>query len=464
MRWFAAEIADVVGGVVSQGEPSTVVTWVTQDSREIAEHPDRASSLFVPLLAERDGHDFVVTSGAAVTLSSRAAADLGDIDSPLVVIEVDDTARALTELGAAARARLDGQIVVGITGSVGKTTTKDLLASIFAADRPTHASVRSFNNEIGVPLTILRAPDATEALVLEMGARGIGHIAYLCSIGRPTIGIVTTVGLAHTSEFGSVEGVAQAKGELVESLPPAVDGGIAVLNADNPLVAAMASRTSARVVTFGTGPVAPGDHVSARDITLDDELVPSFRIESPWGSADVVLGARGIHLVDNALGAAAAALASGVPMEAVIIGLATPVISPMRMSLVRTDRGTRILDDSYNANPMSAEAALRSLAALPVTEGSGGRRIAVLGEMAELGEISAAEHARIAKVAADLGIYLISVGASDYDADAQASDIPEALRLLAAPSLGAPIGPDDALLVKGSRVAGLERLVALLLA
>jgi UDP-N-acetylmuramoyl-tripeptide--D-alanyl-D-alanine ligase len=460
MRWIAAEIAEVVGGAVTQGDPATVVTWVTQDSREIAGHLEQASSLFVPLLAERDGHDFVAASGAAVTLSSRSAADLGDTAPSLVVIEVDDTARALTELGSAGRSRLDGRVVIGITGSVGKTTTKDLLASIFAGDRPTHASHRSFNNEIGVPLTVLGADDNTEALILEMGARGIGHIAHLCSVGRPTVGIVTTVGSAHTSEFGSVEGVAEAKGELVESLPSAADGGVAVLNADNALVAAMASRTAARVVTFG----AAGD-VFASGVALDDELVPSFRLESPWGSADIVLGARGIHLVDNALAAAAAALASGVPMEAVVAGLATPVISPMRMSLLRTDLGTRILDDSYNANPMSTEAALRSLAALPISDSGeiSGRRLAVLGEMAELGDISASEHARIRQVAADLGIYLISVGAPDYGADAEASDIAGAIRLLAVPSQGAPIGPDDALLVKGSRIAGLERLVALLL-
>jgi len=465
MRWFAAEIADVVGGVVSQGDPSTVVTWVTQDSREIAEHLDRASSLFVPLLAERDGHDFVASSGAAVTFSSRAADDLGNTDSALVVIEVDDTARALTELGSAARTRLDGQIVVGITGSVGKTTTKDLLASIFSADRPTHASHRSFNNEIGVPLTILGAPDDTEALVLEMGARGIGHIAHLCSVGRPNIGIVTTVGSAHTSEFGSVEGVAEAKGELVESLPSAVDGGIAVLNADNPLVAAMASRTDARVVTFGTGPAA-GDHVSARNIRLDDELVPSFELQSPWGGGAITLGARGIHLVDNAAAAAAAALASGVPFDAVATGLASPVLSPMRMALHRSASGASILDDSYNANPMSMAAALRSLAALPAA-----RRVAVLGEMAELGATSETEHQRIGTLADELGIDLIAVGASDYlpvgdaereTATALASGIPEALRLLVSMRSDPPLGERDAVLVKGSRVAGLERLAQLL--
>jgi len=463
MRWVAAEIADIVGGRLAQGDPATVIDTVTQDSREIADLAD-TPALFVPIVADRDGHDFVGASGAAAALSSRPVADLVGVPADMAVIEVDDTALALSELGSAGRARLRGRPVIGITGSVGKTTTKDFLAAILGADRPTHASHRSFNNEIGVPLTVLQAPDDTEALVLEMGARGIGHIASLCAVGRPTVGIVTVVGAAHTSEFGSVEAIAEAKGELIEALPSAADGGVAVLAAAHPLVMGMAERTSATVVTFG-----PGGDVTAESVTLDDELVPRFTLVSPQGRADVVLGARGTHLVDNALAAAAAALSIGVPMAAVVAGLAEPVLSPMRMALVRTARGTRILDDTYNANPLSVEAALRSLAAMPVV--AGGRRVAVLGEMAELGDVSAAEHARMGTVAADLGIHVIAVSAPDYlaalDADRPAdlaAGIPEALRLLADPPVGAPIGPDDAVLVKGSRVAGLERLVALLAA
>lgn len=476
MRWIAAEIADLVDGEVAQGDPSTPIDMVTQDSREIATAADRAA-LFVPVVAERDGHDFIASAGeagAVATLSSRPAADLRSVPADMVVIEVDDTASALSELGSAGRSRLDGRPVVGITGSVGKTTTKDLLAAILSADRATHASHRSFNNELGVPLTILNAPEPTEALVLEMGARGVGHIASLCAVGRPTVGIVTAVGAAHTSEFGSVEAVARAKGELIESLPSAAAGGVAVLNAAQPLVMAMAARTTARVVTFGEASGGDGADVGAdvraEDVTLDDELTPSFTLVAPEGRAEVVLGARGVHLVGNALAAAAAALAIGVPIETVASALAEPVLSPMRMSLVRSPRGTRVIDDSYNANPLSVEAALRSLAALPV--GPGGRRLAVLGEMAELGEISAAEHARLGRLAAGLGIHVIAVGAPDYLAELDPAsagsganltgNIAEALRLLADPPTDAPIGPDDAVLVKGSRVAGLERLVELL--
>lgn len=464
MRWVAAEIAEVVGGEVTRGDPHAVVDAVTQDSREI---DPAVPTLLVPLVADRDGHDFVAGSGATVALSARPAPHLGvgrALEPDMTVIEVDDTAIALRELGSAGRMRLDGRPVVGITGSVGKTTTKDLLAAVLAADRPTHASHRSFNNEIGVPLTVLNAPGDTEALVLEMGARGIGHIRSLCAVGRPTVGIVTAVGAAHTSEFGSVAAVARAKAELVESLPAAADGGVAVLNAAQPRVMGMTEYTTARVLTFGSG----GD-VTADDLTLDDELVPTFELRTPWGSAAVTLGARGVHSVDNALAAAAAALAVDVPLETVASALAAPVLSPMRMALVRSARGTRIIDDTYNANPMSIEAALRSLAALPV--GATGRRIAVLGEMAELGDVSAAEHARMGRVAAELGIAVIAVDAPDYLAEIDdANDglaglvpgIPEALRLLADPPDGEPIGADDAVLVKGSRVAGLERLVDLL--
>ena len=468
MRWSAATIAEATRGRMVRGDPATVIEHVSQDSRDIGDTP----TLFVPLVAERDGHDFVAASGAAVSFTSKPESELGAVPDSMVFIEVDDTGRALGDLGAAGRARLDGRPVIGITGSVGKTTTKDLLSSVLAVDRPTHASHRSFNNEIGVPLTILNAPDATEALVLEMGARGVGHIARLCRIGRPTIGVVTTVGVAHTSEFGSVEAVAAAKGELVAALPAAADGGVAVLNAANPLVAAMAERTAARVVMFGSVDGSDAERVggvvavSAESVSLGDDLVPRFRLVSEWGSIDVELGARGLHLVDNALAAAAAALAAGVDLAAVAEGLASPVLSPMRMALSRTPSGTAILDDSYNANPMSTEAALRSLAALPAT-----RRVAVLGVMAELGDVSADEHARIGQLAAALGIEVVAVDAPDYlgrlDADrvaaALAADITEALQLLVTPPAGMPIGPNDAVLVKGSRVAGLERLTELLL-
>lgn len=441
MRWVASEIAAAVGGIV-EGDPSVTVDRATQDSREIDAD---GQWLFVPLVAERDGHDFVssaVGAGARIVLASRPV-EVG----PATVVRVDDTAEALIALGRASRTRLFRGDVIGITGSVGKTTTKDLAIGVFSQWGQVQASVRSFNNEIGLPLTLINA-DETRAdyVILEMGARGTGHIRMLCEIGQPTIGIVTTVGSAHTSEFGSVEGVAAGKGELIEALPAT---GLAVLNADVPLVAAMASRTDARIVTFG----AAGD-VRAENVELSDELIPRFRLVSDWGAVDVELGARGIHLVENALAAAAAALPSGLPLEAIALGLARPVLSPMRMDLKRTASGARLLDDTYNANPMSVAAALRSLAALPAR-----RRLAVLGLMAELGDESEAAHGEMADLAASLGIDVIAVAAAEYGPGvAHVEDHEEA-----ATHLG-PLDADDAVLVKGSRVAALERLVAALVA
>ena len=439
MRWVASDIAAAVDGTI-EGDRGATIDRATQDSREI----DPAGEwLFVPLVADRDGHDFVsaaVGAGARIVLAAKPV-DAGEA----TVVRVADPGEALIRLGTAARRRLARAQVVGITGSVGKTTTKDLALAVFSQWGGVQASVRSFNNEIGLPLTLINAAEAgADYVILEMGARGIGHIRMLCEIGQPTIGIVTTVGSAHTSEFGSIEAVADGKGELIESLPAS---GLAVLNADVPLVAAMAERTSARVVTFG----AAGD-VRAESVELSDELIPRFRLVSDWGPVDVELGARGIHLVDNALAVAAAALPTGIPPEAIAEGLSAPVLSPMRMDLTRTPTGARILDDTYNANPMSVAAALRSLAALPAD-----RRIAVLGVMAELGDESAAEHERMARLAESLGIDVIAVASPEYGPAAQHVDDHDA----AVDRLGA-LGPGDALLVKGSRVAALERLVAAL--
>jgi len=439
MRWTRDQLAAAVNGVATG--PDITIEWVTQDSREVA---DNAGSLFIPLIAERDGHDFIgsaIAAGAVATFAARS------VDTDGLVIRVDDTAAALTALGVDARRRLEGADVIGITGSVGKTTTKDLLAAVLRTSRRTHANARSFNNEIGVPLTLAQAPEDAEAVVIEMGARGVGHIAELCAVARPTVGIVTTVGSAHTSEFGSIETVADGKGELIEALPREADGGVAVLNADVPLVAAMAGRTDASVVTFGQG----GD-VRATNIVLDDELVPSFTVESPWGSAPARLGARGIHLVDNALAALAAALPLGVSLLDAVAALAAPVLSPMRMALRTTESGARVLDDTYNANPMSMAAALRSLAHIPAT-----RRVAVLGVLAELGDESASEHRRMASLAADLGIRVVAFDAPEYGDGIDHVDTIET----ALDAVG-PLGASDALLAKGSRVAGLERLVDLL--
>lgn len=392
----------------------------------------RGGELFVALRGARDGHDFVgaaVQAGAAACLVARA-------DGGGTCVVVADTLTALAQLATDARTRLPAR-VIGVTGSVGKTSTKDLLAAALGRRWRVSASLKSFNNELGVPLTILATPDDAEALVVEMGARGRGHIASLCAVARPSVGVVTTVGLSHAAFFGTIDDVARAKGELVEALPAA---GTAVLNAEVPLVAAMASRTEARVLLFG---VATGD-VRAERVALDDDLRASFVLRSPWGDAPVALDVRGRHQVANALAAAAAALACDTPIGDVAAGLGDARLSPWRMQLERSPSGATILNDTYNANPLSLSAALHALAELP-----GQRRTAILGAMAELGAVGPAEHARMGALAAELGIRVIAVAAPDYGAELVRSP-DEALSVLG------PVAEGDVVLVKGSRAAGLE--------
>jgi UDP-N-acetylmuramoyl-tripeptide--D-alanyl-D-alanine ligase len=273
-----------------------------------------------------------------------------------------------------------------------------------------------------------------------MGSRGTGHITHLCGLARPTIGVVTNVGLAHTSRFGSIEAVARAKGELPAALP---DGGTAVLNADDERVVAMKVSTSASLLTYGVG---AGD-VRATGVSLDGELRPSFRLLTPWGDVDVLIAARGAHQVANALAAAAAALTLDVGIDEVAAGLAEAELSPWRMEVSHTPAGAIVVNDAYNANPQSTEAALRALARVDAR-----RRIAVLGPMLELGDVSVREHRRMGELARALGIdVIVSVAAPDYGGD-DVVDV-EAARV----RLG-ELGPGDAVLVKASRAAGLERL------
>jgi UDP-N-acetylmuramoyl-tripeptide--D-alanyl-D-alanine ligase len=427
------EIAKATGGVLCG--PDVKVSGAAIDSRRVVD-----GQLFVPVVAARDGHGFVagaVAAGARAYLTSRGPVD--DVDA--TAVEVGDTVVALGEVGRLARTRLPER-VVAITGSVGKTSVKDLLAVALAARWRTSASVGSFNNELGVPLTLVNAAGDTEALVVEMGARGVGHIAQLCALAAPTVGVVTRVAAVHTETFGALEEVALAKGELVEALP---DGGYAVLNAGDPLVAGMASRTSAETVTFGDG----GD-VRAESVTLDDELRPSFRLVSPWGNAPIALEVRGEHMVDNALAAASAALVCAVPVAGVADALGTAVLSRWRMDLVRLPSGALVVNDAYNANPTSMAAALRALTRLPAR-----RRVAVLGLMAELGPSSEAEHRAVGMAARELGVEVIGIGVSAYGGTTvgNVDEVPAAL---------GPLGDGDAVLLKGSRVAGLERLMELL--
>lgn len=431
MRFTSDDIAAAVAGTPSG--PPAIVSGAAIDSRAIG-----GGELFVPIVAERDGHDFIpaaLRSGAAAYLTAQDPAEG-------TAIRVDDTAAALASLGGVARDRLP-DAVIGITGSVGKTSVKDLLATTLSTTFATTASEKSFNNELGVPLTLLNAPDDTEVLVVEMGSRGVGHIRELCQIARPTAAIVTAVAEVHTSEFGSVAEVAKGKAELVEAVP---SDGYAVLNADDYLVVAMADRTSARVVMYGER----GD-VRAADIRVDDQLRPTFDLLTPWGTAQVTLAVHGLHQVSNGLAAAAAALVQGVSLDEVATGLGAASLSPWRMQLERTRSGAIVINDAYNANPTSMSAALRSLAALDAR-----RRVAVLGLMAELGDVSDVRHRELGELATELGIEVITVDCPAYGVGVDVADAESAIAALG------ELTEDDAVLVKASRSADLQRVADVL--
>jgi UDP-N-acetylmuramoyl-tripeptide--D-alanyl-D-alanine ligase len=425
----AGEVASATGGQLV-GDDVTI-DGASTDSRSI-----EPGQLFVPIVGERvDGHDYI-DPGMTLYLTARGAVG-GN------AIEVVDSGEALIALGRRARGRIPDR-VVGITGSVGKTTVKDLLAAILRRRFETLASPGNFNSEIGLPLSLLNGPDDAEAAVLEMGARGIGHISLLCSIGRPTVGVVTAVAPVHTEVFGTVEDVARGKSELVAALPRS---GTAILNGDDHRCAAMAAVTDARVLTYR---VERDADLVATAVHFDDELRPSFVARTPWGDVELRVGVRGVHQVGNALAAAGAALAVGATLEDVAAGLATVELSHWRMDLQRSASGTRVINDAYNASPISMEAALRTLAAL-----SASRHVAFLGTMAELEDADAA-HAEVAGVAASLGVRVIAVDEPRYGAVDNVGSIEEAAALL-------DLGPDDAVLVKASRSVGLERLAAELL-
>jgi UDP-N-acetylmuramoyl-tripeptide--D-alanyl-D-alanine ligase len=370
-------------------------------------------------------------------------------------IRVRDPLAAMGALAEFVRGRL-GATTIAITGSSGKTGTKDLTAAACAAERRTVAANASFNNQIGVPLTIFGADEDTEVLVIEVGSRGIGHIASLAPMIRPDVAVITNIGPAHIGMFGSLENTAKAKGELVESLSP---DGTAVLNADDSLVDSLGARTRAHIVRFGR---AAGADVRAEDVVLDQDARASFTLLDGDERAAVSLRIPGEHMVSNALAAAAAARAAGVSLRGAAEGLTRAEGSAWRMELHDVD-GRRILNDAYNANPDSTAAALKALVAM-----SRGRPSwAVLGYMAELGAETAAAHDRAGRLAVRLGVsHLVTVGE-----DARA--IHEAARLEgmfggeaifaatieeAIAVLRARLEPDAVVLVKASRAAGLERI------
>ncbi|MDH6627083.1 UDP-N-acetylmuramoyl-tripeptide--D-alanyl-D-alanine ligase [Streptomyces sp. LBL] len=444
-----AEIAAVVGGQTYDiPDPSVQVTGpVIRDSREAG-----PGTLFVAFVGERvDGHDFaqaVVEAGAVAVLASHP------VGVPAIV--VDDVQTALGALARHVVQRL-GATLVALTGSAGKTSTKDLIAQVLQRKAPTVWTPGSFNNEIGLPLTALSATEETKFLVLEMGARGIGHIRYLAGLTPPKIGLVLNVGTAHIGEFGGREQIAQAKGELVESLP---EDGTAVLNADDPLVRAMASRTKAKVILFGESGEAD---VRAENVRLMDSGQPAFMLHTPSGASEVTMRLYGEHHVSNALAAAAVAHELGMSAEEIATALSEAgSLSRWRMEVTERPDGVTVVNDAYNANPESMRAALRALAAM----GRGRRTWAVLGKMAELGDEALAEHDAVGRLAVRLNVgKLVAVGGREAswlqlgaynegswgEESVHVSDAQAAIDLLRS-----ELRPGDVVLVKASRSVGLE--------
>ncbi|SDY19075.1 UDP-N-acetylmuramoyl-tripeptide--D-alanyl-D-alanine ligase [Geodermatophilus africanus] len=462
-----ADVAEAVGGELTAGG-GAITGKVTVDSRTVA-----PGDLFVAVPGERvDGSDFLraaADAGAVAALTTRP-------DPALPCVVVDEPVAALGRLAAAVHTRLAGAggarghrlVTIGITGSSGKTSTKDLLGQVLATAGATVSPPGSYNNDIGLPLTVLDADGDTRFLVLEMGSRGPGHIARLCRVARPDVGVVLNVGSAHLGEFGSADGIAVAKGELVAALPAE---GTAVLNADDPRVVGMAPRTRARVVTTGR---SVGAEVRAEDVVLDEAGRAGFTLVTGGARAAVGLQVVGEHQVANALSAAGAALAAGMTPEDVATALSAAVPrSRWRMEVTRREDGVTVVNDAYNANPESMRAALAALAGLPAR-----RRVAVLGGMAELGPGAADEHERLGRDAVAAGVDLVvavgpdAVGIADgalaagagrgEGGDQGAVRVPD--RAAARELLTEVLVPGDVVLVKASRSYGLEVLAADLLA
>ncbi len=425
-----SEIASITGGVL-HGQDVTVTGDVEFDSREI-----KPGGLFVAFEgAKVDGHDFAGKAkdlGAVAVLGSKPVPQL-----PTVV--VGDPRAAMGLLARALLGKLPELTVIGITGSSGKTSTKDMIGQLLSRLGTTIAPAGSFNNELGLPHTVLRADTRTKYLVLEMGSRGPGHLTYLCGIAPPKIGVVVNVGVAHLGEFGSVEAIAKAKSELIQALPP---DGFAVLNGDDPAVAAMAAVSQAPVKLVTTG-----------EVELDSAGRPSFDLHG----TRVRLALTGVHQAGNALLAAAVAQRCGMPLADLPQALAElKLISARRMDVFDRADGVTVIDDSYNANPASTAAALRALAAA----GKDRRTIAVLGYHAELGAAEREGHAEVGALAAALGVdVLIAVEESaapilDGAASVRSWEGESVLvsdQAAAVAEVARRLRPGDVVLVKGSR-------------
>ncbi len=469
-------LADLVEGVVGQRPAAGVIpqielTAVVIDSREAC-----PNSLFVALPGEhQDGHDFVADAfrrGALAALIEReveAGCQIVDAQAPLPAapiqppfcLKAENSLKALQRLAAFWRARFSPR-VIGVTGSVGKTTTKEMIWSVLRKRFRTLKSWGSYNNEIGLPLTLLSLNPDYERVVLEMGMYALGEIAALAAIARPQVGVVTNVGPTHLERLKTIERIAQAKSELVEALPPAAQGGVAILNGDDPMVRAMAEKTQAQVFYYGLDPACDlwASHVESRGL----EGV-RFQLHSKGERLHVRIPLLGRHSVHTALAAAAVGLVEGESWEEIIAGL-WDVTEQVRLVAVKGIRGSTILDDTYNASPAS------SIAALNLLDELSGRKIAVLGDMLELGDFEEEGHRKVGRRAVDVVSILITVGPRGriIAQEALACGMAKGDVVMvenneqAIAQLRQIVSQGDVVLVKGSRGMKMEEIVAALTA
>jgi UDP-N-acetylmuramoyl-tripeptide--D-alanyl-D-alanine ligase len=441
----AGEIALLVGGELFCDKDLLISKPPVFDSRLAI-----PGTFFLALKGENaDGHDFAADAyrnGAMFSLTSQR------IDGPCIV--VGDVLEALSILASFVRKRLDKLIVIGITGSQGKTSTKDLLTHMLSAVGPTVAPAGSFNNDLGLPITLLECDDRTRFCILEMGARHMGDIARLCEIARPNIGVVLTVGSAHIGEFGSQEAIAATKSELIQSLDK---DGIAILGTYDDYTPKMSAHHEGRVILFGE---KSDTQVRAADVEMREGR-PHFDLVTPAGRDAVGMRAVGAHQVSNALAVAAVGTALSLPLELIASSLSTAEISSKWRMELHECADLLIINDSYNANPESMGAALRALALF--AQERGGSAWAFVGKMNELGQTQAPQSAAIGALAVELGIdHLVEINAPEYGAPVGAMVVHQRPDIESALDLVEYFTPGDVVLVKASRAQGFEILAELL--
>ena len=435
----AGEIALLVGGELHCDKDLLVSKAPVFDSRQAT-----PGCIFLALKGETvDGHEFAADAyraGAMFSLTTHR------IDGPCIVVK--DVLEAVAVLAGFVRKRLTNLKVIGITGSQGKTSTKDLLAHMLRAVGPTVSPAGSFNNDLGLPITLLECDDRTEFCILEMGARHKGDIARLCGIAQPNIGVVLTVGTAHLGEFGSVQAIAETKSELIQSLS---EDGVAVLGSYDPFTPAMASLHQGRTINFGDN-----QEIRAADIEIREGR-PHFDLVTPAGRDAVGMRMVGAHQISNALAVAAIGTALDLPIELIASSLSTAeIVSKWRMEL-HDVFGLLIINDSYNANPESMTAALRSLVLF--AQERGGESWAFLGKMHELGESSAAQHEAIGTLAQEIGIdHLVAIGAPEYGTPKGSMMVHHYASIEECVSMTDYFSAGDVALVKASRSEGFEVL------